>query len=389
MAASPLSGLAQRVARAQARPLSRHLHTLLFGRAFTGRRARRLLVLFNPDRISYASAYPFLHYAERFAEAFDAEIRLFPVERALSSGLPKGLRGATHVLVQARLLDPPEKHAALARFLGALPQDIVKAFSDTYANADIRLAAVLSDLDLYFKKSLFADPRQFLGATYGHTNLTAYYSRLYGLHEEMKDWQVPRSALAKLRLAPNFLTDPDLLAMFLERRDAPPQSGRRIDVHARLGGTGAPGFYGESRRHAARAVEALDDLVLATGGRVNRTEYMDELRQARLCFSPFGYGELCWRDIEAVAAGAVLVKPDMSHLRTEPDLYRDDETYVACRWDFSDLEEKVRALLGDEDRRRRIATNAWNVARDYLNGGGPVATYADLFRSPETLRVGR
>ena len=371
----------RKVARTPHGRLNRELHRLMFGRPFTAGPAHRVLVLFGSDRISYASAYPFLAQAESFLDTHDAQVRLFPVARALRSGLPRGLAEPTHVVAQAWLTDPPERHAALARLLDRLPQGTVRAFLDTFSNCDIRLAARLPGLDLYFKKSLFVDRSAFLRPTYGHTNLTEYYGRLYGLPDEMTDWQVPADALPRLRLAPNFLTSPDLMHGFLEGPRPPGQRDRDIDLHARLGGTRAEGWYGEMRRHAAKAVDAVAGCVTATGSGISRAAFLDELRRAKVCFSPFGYGEVCWRDIEAIAMGAVLLKPDMGHLETTPDLYRDEETYVACAWDFSDLEEKLRALLADPARRDRMASMAWQRARDYLRADGPVEAFGPLFET--------
>ncbi len=50
-------------------------------------------------------------------------------------------------------------------------------------------------------------------------------------------------------------------------------------------------------------------------------------------------GEVCFRDFETVACGAVLLKPDMSHLRTNPNIYEAWVTYVPVNWDLSNLEE--------------------------------------------------
>ena len=68
--------------------------------------------------------------------------------------------------------------------------------------------------------------------------------------------------------------------------------------------------------------------------RIAQMRFLEEMRQSKLCWSPFGYGELCWRDIEAYMTGAVLIKPDVSHLGSLPDLYRPHETYLPVRWDF-------------------------------------------------------
>jgi hypothetical protein len=376
-----MEALSRRVAATPEGWLSRHLHSFLFSRGFDSDGGQRLLILFEPNRISYASVFPFLHYADVFASRFGAQIRLAPTQKAIDHGLPKGLTEPTAVLAQAWLTDPAKRHVALARLLKNLPAGTVTGFLDSFANADIRLAALLPGVDLYFKKSLFRDASEFQRPTYGHTNLTEYYGRRYNLPDEMTDWQVPSSILPKLRLAPHFLTAPDLSVALLGAPEVPSPGGRDIDLHARLGGTAAEGWYGEMRRQAAAAVDALAEPVTAVGSGLPRDAFQQELRRAKICFSPFGYGEVCWRDIEAIVAGAVLLKPDMSHLRTEPDLYEDGVTYVSCAWDFSDVAEKVQTLLADPERRARIAGAAWRRARDYLRGEGPVETYAPIFEA--------
>src|SRR5437867_7089727 len=96
-----------------------------------------------------------------------------------------------------------------------------------------------------------------------------------------------------------------------------------------------------------------------------RREYFHELRTARVGVSPFGYGEVCFRDFEIILAGAALLKPDMSHLETWPPLYLPGETYAAHRWDLSDLRHVVEDLLAG-DRWRQIAARAQRVYRRYL-----------------------
>jgi hypothetical protein len=96
-----------------------------------------------------------------------------------------------------------------------------------------------------------------------------------------------------------------------------------------------------------------------------REEYLEELRHARIGISPFGYGEVCFRDFEVILAGAALVKPDMSHLETWPPLYVEGEGYAAHRWDASDLAEVVERLLSG-DSWRPLAARAQEVYRRYL-----------------------
>lgn len=374
-----LEGMHHAVASRPDHGILGHLHGWLYGRPFRGRRRRRLLVLFEPKRVSYASAFAFLSGAPTFEARHDVEIRLLPTETALRGALPAGLGDATHVVAESWLTDPVERHQRLADVLDAFGPDAVTAYLDTSANADIRLARVFAGVDFYFKKSLFTDRAAHLKPTYGHTNLTDYYGRLYDVPQEETDWCVPPGALPKLHVAPNFLTAPALRRAFLRNGPPPGQAAREITLHARLGGTEADNAYGAMRRAALRAVEDVGQGAV-TGTGIPYRRFMQELSRAKICFSPFGYGELCWRDMEAMAAGAVLLKPDMSHLETTPDLYRNNETYLACRWDFADLPERVNDLLADDARRDRIARTAWEAARQYLLEDGPVETYAPLFR---------
>ncbi len=373
-----MNSLLRSIAAAPSKRRNKTLHQVIFGRRFDENASHRLLILYEPNRISYASVFPFLDYAKDFRSAYGVDIRCWPTGQALERGLPEGLAEATHVLAQTWLTDPQARHERLESFVSRLPGEVTKAYLDSFANNDVRWIGTFPSTSLYFKKSLFKDASNWIRPTYGHTNLTEYYGRLYGLPDEMTDWLVPPTDISKLRVAPNFLTDPELSSAILGQ---PLHSATKkdLDLHARLGGIAAEGWYGEMRRHAARVVDELKGLSVAKGTGVSRRVFGQELRRSKACFSPFGYGELCWRDIEAIAARAVLIKPDMSHLHTEPDLYRDGETYIACRWDFADLAEKLEEILRDEPRRIYITENAFRIARRYLENAGPVRTYRDLF----------
>ena len=65
--------------------------------------------------------------------------------------------------------------------------------------------------------------------------------------------------------------------------------------------------------------------------------------------APLGYGEMAPRDIEATMFGSILMKPDVSYINSKPFVYEDGETYIACKYDWSDLEEKVDYVLSNYD----------------------------------------
>jgi hypothetical protein len=191
------------------------------------------------------------------------------------------------------------------------------------------------------------------------------------------DWNVPPLNISKLKLSPNFLTARRFVDAF-NHDDMPKRTHRTLDVHARIGQKGTA-WYEAMRSDAIQRIRNITNLTVSPVDKVSRNAYMTELSNCKLCFSPFGYGELCWRDIEAFQAGAVLVKPDMSHLNTLPDLYEPDVTYLPCAWDFSDLEEVVHNALADEDKCLRIANTAFNRSSSYIADGNFVDDMSFLF----------
>jgi hypothetical protein len=79
--------------------------------------------------------------------------------------------------------------------------------------------------------------------------------------------------------------------------------------------------------------------------RVAKRQFMRELSESKICVSPFGWGEICYRDFEAFIAGSLLIKPDVSNLITFPDLFIENKTYLAVSWGLDDLKEKVEDVL--------------------------------------------
>jgi hypothetical protein len=139
-----------------------------------------------------------------------------------------------------------------------------------------------------------------------------------------------------------------------------------IDIVCRA--SAAPGSWiYPLRSPVADALSPLEGSrrVLLPNQRVDQEQYYEEMRRSRICVSPFGYGEICWRDFEAVLCGCLLVKPDMSHIRTEPDIYVPYETYIPVKWDFSDLAAVCERCLSDQSEIDRITKGAYEVLANY------------------------
>src|SRR5690606_31733309 len=120
------------------------------------------------------------------------------------------------------------------------------------------------------------------------------------------------------------------------------------------------------------------------GPSIPTRRYRQELANTRICVSPFGYGEVCYRDFEAVAAGCVLAKPDMSHVRTEPDIYIPHETYIPFRLDLSDLHEALQPYLADPARCAALAEAARTRLADYFRSQPWTRPFLEACEGPQS-----
>ena len=184
---------------------------------------------------------------------------------------------------------------------------------------------------------------------------------------------------------------------FLRRpRPVAAWSRRSIDLHC-VSGIGVPAWDDWYHRHRAAALAAAASLsgrlrvlhhgvVSGEGNAMSPRQYRRSLGASKICLSPLGYGELCYRDFEAVAAGCLLVKPEMVGLRTAPDLFEPGVTYLPCRWDFGDLADVVNAALEDPEGSGRIARAARRRLLDFHLDRGWIRRFETLVRravSPE------
>jgi hypothetical protein len=111
----------------------------------------------------------------------------------------------------------------------------------------------------------------------------------------------------------------------------------------------------------------LPNITYTGYNRIPRKQYIEEIKQSKIMISPFGYGEVCYRDYEAVLYGACLVKPSMEHVKTYPNIYKPWKTYVPVKWDFSDLKKTLQYLLDNPKIRIEIARNAQKEFMKFKN----------------------
>ena len=253
-------------------------------------------------------------------------------------------------------------------------------YFDTSDSTGWLQAQVLPIVSIYCKAQLLRDREAYCEAHYGNRIYADFYHRHCGVADEDPVTSMPvtrREDLRKLRvswhsgLANYSLWGPtfgrlrrylpvDALLCF-PRSFTPVSRSRSVPFACRFGVTYARATVAYQRRRIREALGSRADT-----GKLRRRAYLAEMRDCRAVVSPFGFGEITLKDFEALICGALLFKPDMAHLETWPDFFRDGETMVAHKWDLSDLDAKLDSILADELRLRTIAENGQSAYRFHL-----------------------
>lgn len=108
-------------------------------------------------------------------------------------------------------------------------------------------------------------------------------------------------------------------------------------------------YYDEHRRTLLDTLSKTTFNVVKRerGIRIPQQQFYQNMYDSKIVMAPIGYGEMAVRDIEAASFGSVLIKPDMSHIQSYPNIYEDGKTYISCKYDWSDVEEKIEYVLSN------------------------------------------
>lgn len=328
---------------------------------------RVLLVSDNEAYTSEQQFAPLHRYRRELRRRFGMVLNHLLVSDV--SALPIALQPYDLVIVKLSYKVKREQALDLIRRIARRKGAARLAYFDGDDDVCIQWPEVLEQVDLYVKKHMFSDLSQYQTIWRGKNNLTDYAAREFGA--SLKDHAVQASVpveprlMSKVRLGWNIGLDDKMVNLFTQAQSWAPQA-RTYDVicRANLHPAYFPYFFRKPVVEKLRAM-ASRIRVLTPEQAVPPDQYYAELRSAHVCVSPFGSGEVCWRDFEAIICKSLLLKPEMSHIATEPDIYRPGETYVPFRWDFSDLEEKCLYYLEHEDERQRIVERAYAELSEY------------------------
>ena len=134
------------------------------------------------------------------------------------------------------------------------------------------------------------------------------------------------------------------------------------------------------RRQALKIVQAmgLNGTVVVSSGvwrryhdesafpPVTHEQWLGLLRRSKVSVSPWGTDARSNRDYEIPLSGAVMIKPDTSHVKVFPDVYASGQTHLVCRPDFSDLEQVIQGVLTNWEAHRELRESARNFIEPHF-----------------------
>lgn len=144
----------------------------------------------------------------------------------------------------------------------------------------------------------------------------------------------------------------------IEYAKKPKNKTRSIDVSF----AGTTAYYNKHgsisgtlvEQHRMACIDKINRMNLVTQTAADRTlsrsDYYTELMNTKIVVSPWGWGESCYRDYEAIALGCELIKPNSFKIATNPDIYN-SEFMSFCRADFLNLNEIVADILSKYEER--------------------------------------
>jgi hypothetical protein len=127
-------------------------------------------------------------------------------------------------------------------------------------------------------------------------------------------------------------------------------------------------YYNEYRKQIIDKCETSPFMTakLYKGQRLDINQWAQYQSLSKVILSPFGYGAYgAPRDIMAVSLGSILLKESLDFLDTYPNIYEDGKTYISCKNDFSDLEDKIEyCVLNFTDIRDELVDNMVTSYKD-------------------------
>lgn len=308
-------------------------------------------ILYNADRIStFYTLFPIFNYHG---------IKIFHFFKNIDTLLKKD---KNRFLIIIRFFKKRyEKISENISLLKKLRNQYDKIFFfDDSDGADSLHFELIKYFDVYYKKQLYKDKQLYCKKIYGRQLYSHYYHEKYKIFDELPKYREPLidiGQLKKLKIAynlgignfPKSIISRNVIKYIeklfshnivryiykifntrLNLNNTKCNMKKEKQINARFGYKAYSNTIGFQRKHF---LEKISNNKFFLTGFVPQKQYLSDLIQSFATLSPYGWGEVCFRDFESIINRSLLIKPDMDHLETWPDVYRKNKTYIPIDWD--------------------------------------------------------
>ena len=108
----------------------------------------------------------------------------------------------------------------------------------------------------------------------------------------------------------------------------------------------------------------LRNITVTTNVRQDKKKYYETLINSKVSTGAYGWGEVCYREFEAIRCGTAFMFPNMSHIETWPNIYLEDTTYISYDLDFNNFEEKINELIFNLKLRKKLVSNSQEILQE-------------------------
>lgn len=257
------------------------------------------------------------------------------------------------------------------------------------------LGQVVPHVHRYLKAQLLKDRSLYMHEHYASRIFTDYYHKKYGVTDkepyiaqpvqnpdDLKKLGVSwNSAFMHYGVLGTYLLRlrgiiPCNALLYFSRKIQDAAAPRSIDISCRMG-------ISYSRETVCFQRKKMRELLSAhlPTDKLSRPQYFKEMGNSRICVSPFGLGEITLKDFECFLTGTLLLKPDMSHMDTWPDLFEDNKTCLFHDWDLDNVQERIDWALSHEKERIEIARNGQNRYLEHTTGKNAAQIFTENFKA--------
>ncbi len=96
-------------------------------------------------------------------------------------------------------------------------------------------------------------------------------------------------------------------------------------------------------------------------GRLSKKKYYKTLKESKVSVGAYGWGEVCFREFEAITCGTAFMTADMSNIETWPNIYQEGETYLSYGLDFEKFNNNLEILINDTNLRKKLINNSRSI----------------------------